>query len=90
MGQSSEHWLRRPATIKKLWRWGLALLVVIALLDIAVHGHAYFEIDGLFGFYSLYGLMACIAMVVIAKILGIFLYSFGVEKTIGDISDDVE
>lgn len=67
------HWLRRPDTIRKLWRWGLILLVLVTLLDVVVVGHPYFGIDGTFGFYSWYGLLTCAAMVVAAKALGIFL-----------------
>lgn len=67
------HWLQRPETIRKLWRWGICALILIALLDLFVEPHPYFGIDGTFGFYSWYGLSTCIAMVIIAKVLGIFL-----------------
>jgi len=73
MNRTEMHWLRRPKTIRKLWHWGLGLLAATALLDLVVHGHAYFGVDGTFGFYSWYGLLTCVAMVVIAKVLGIFL-----------------
>ncbi len=73
MNHKDMHWLRRPETIKKLWQWGLVLLAVVALLDLFVNGYAYFGIDGTFGFYSWYGLLTCIAMVVVAKVLGVFL-----------------
>lgn len=73
MTQTDMHWLRRPATIKKLWRWGLGILAVITLLDLVINSYAYFGIDGSFGFYSWYGLLACIAMIIIAKALGVFL-----------------
>lgn len=73
MNEKNIHWLRRPETIKKLWRWGIGSLAAIALLDLVVHGHAYFGIDGSFGFYSWFGLLSCLAMVILAKLLGIFL-----------------
>lgn len=67
------HWLLRPATIRKLWIGGIALLVVVAVLDMAIHKHAYFGVDGTFGFYSWYGFLTCVAMIVFAKVLGVIL-----------------
>lgn len=67
------HWLRRPETIRKLWIGGIALLAVVALLDIVIHKHAYFGVDGTFGFYSWYGFLTCVAMIVFAKVLGVIL-----------------
>lgn len=69
----SEHWLRRPETIRKLWIWGCTGLAVLVLLDFVIHPHAYFGIDGSFGFNAWYGLFTCIAMIVAAKALGFFL-----------------
>lgn len=69
----NEHWLRRPSSIRLMWRGGIALLAGVALLDLVVKPYGYFGIDGTFGFYSWYGLLTCVAMVVIAKGLGIFL-----------------
>lgn len=73
MSAPETHWLRRPETIRKLWRWGISVLIAIALLDLLIIPHPYFDIDGTFGFYSWYGLLTCVAMVIIAKLLGIFL-----------------
>lgn len=71
---SSElHWLVRPATIRLLWRGGLAFLAVLTLADLLLTPHPYFGIDGSFGFYSWYGLATCAAMVFFAKGLSFFL-----------------
>lgn len=67
------HWLVRPATIRLLWRWGIALLVVLTLGDLAIQGHPAFTLDGTFAFYSWFGLATCTAMVVFAKGLGALL-----------------
>jgi hypothetical protein len=71
--QPQQHWLTRPETIRRIWWWGLGILAVIALGDLVLHGHPHFGIDGTFGFYSWYGFITCVAMVVFAKGLGIFL-----------------
>lgn len=67
------HWLQRPETIRKLWRIGSVVLTAVFLLDFVIAKHPYFGIDGTFGFYSWYGLGTCVAMVVFAKLLGVFL-----------------
>jgi hypothetical protein len=66
-------WLVRPTSIRLMWRLGLALLAAIAALDLIVHPHGYFGIDGTVGFYSWFGFLACLAMVVVAKILGVLV-----------------
>ena len=48
--------------------------VLIAFADIFVHHHEHFGYDGIPGFYSFYGLFACVAMVVFSKkIIAVFL-----------------
>ncbi len=69
----SDHWLARPATIRKLW---IALIAFLALLlaggaVFPVHGH--FELDGIFGFGAWFGFAACVVLVFGAKALAIFL-----------------
>ena len=73
MKEQDPHWLTRPASIRKLW-WGFTIalaLTVAAQLFIDVKG--YFDVDGWFGFGAAYGFLSCLAMVLIAKGLGIFL-----------------
>lgn len=67
------HWLWRPSSIRLMWRWGIGLLAVVVLFDLLVEPHPKFGIDGSFGFYAWYGLLACVAMVLVAKGIGIFL-----------------
>jgi hypothetical protein len=63
------YWLDEPRNVTRLYRglWGIGILLV--LLDLAVHRHAEAGFDGLFGFYSLYGFVACVALVLAAKLL---------------------
>jgi hypothetical protein len=68
-----QHWLVRPATIRKLW-WGFG--VVLALTVAAqwvIYVKGYFGVDGWFGFGAVYGFFSCLAMVLVAKLLGLFL-----------------
>jgi hypothetical protein len=73
VSEADLHWLVRPSTIRKLWIWGIIMLALIALSDLLLTPHPHFGADGYFGFYSAYGLMTCVAMVIGAKALGIFL-----------------
>jgi hypothetical protein len=68
-----KHGLYRPENIRKLW-WGfLAVLALTVLLQSLVEVHDHFGVDGVFGFSALYGFFACVAMVIVAKILGWWL-----------------
>jgi len=69
----NDHWLARRETIRWLWRGGVAVLALLVLGDVWVHGHPSFRIDGTFGFYAWFGLISCAAMVIFAKLLGAFL-----------------
>ena len=64
------HWLVRKGTIRFLWIAGLALLAVLVYGDRFIEPHPHSGIDGSFGFHAWYGLITCIAMVVVAKALG--------------------
>ena len=63
-------WLVRPATIRLLW-WVFSVVLalsVAAQLVFKVKG--YFGVDGWLGFGAIYGFLACLAMVLVAKALG--------------------
>ncbi len=68
-----DHWLTRPATIRKLW---IALYVVLAITVLAQLGikvKGYFGVDGWFGFGAVFGFTSCVLMVLVAKALGAVL-----------------
>lgn len=71
--KDDDHWLVQPGTIRLLWAGGLLLLAVLVLLDLVVPQHPHFRIDGLFGFGAWYGFGACVALVLLAKMLGLLL-----------------
>jgi hypothetical protein len=67
------HWLVRPRTIRRLWIGFALILAALVLADGVIHPHPAFGVDGSFGFYAWYGLLTCIAMVLVAKALGVLL-----------------
>ena len=69
----NDHWLVRPATIRKLWIGFIAVLALTVLAQAAVSIKGYFGIDGWFGFAAVFGFASCFAMVVFAKGIGWFL-----------------
>ena len=70
---SEKHWLVRPENIRLMWRIFLGVLAVTVLAQAVVPIHAYFGVDGIFGFNAVYGFLTCVAMVIFAKILGWWL-----------------
>lgn len=66
-------WLSRPTTIRRLWLAFAAILLVSVLAQALVHMHAYFEVDGWFGFNAAFGFLSCVGMVLFAKLLGLLL-----------------
>ncbi len=49
------------------------VLALTLLAGLFTHQHTYFGVEDYFGFYAAYGFFTCIAMVIVAKILGIFI-----------------
>ena len=68
-----DHWLVRPATIRWIWRVSIVVLALTVLAQLVFPVKGYFVVDGWLGFGALYGFLACILMVLVAKGLGLFL-----------------
>ena len=68
-----DHWLTRPDTIRKLWIAFIAVLAVLVLLDLLVEHHPHFELEAIFGFGAWFGFLSCVALIAIAKALGVLL-----------------
>ena len=59
--------LDRPSNMKRI-RWTFyALCAALVVLDLVVHRHAAHPWEGLFGFHAVYGFVACVALVLVAK-----------------------
>jgi hypothetical protein len=70
---SDDHWLARPGTIRRLWHTFVAVLALTVLAEFVVEAHPHFALERWFGFYGLYGFLACAALILLAKGLGAFL-----------------
>ncbi len=69
----SPHWLVRRSTITRLWIAFALVLAIIVAAETVIDRHAYFGLDASTGFNAWYGFGACVAMIVIAKLLGVML-----------------
>jgi hypothetical protein len=67
---SGEHWLTRPATVRRLWIGSSLVLALTVVLQLVISIKGYFGVDGWFGFGAGFGFLSCVAMVLIAKGLG--------------------
>jgi len=70
---SNDHWLTRPENIRRTWIVFAAVLSVSVLAQALIKVKGYFGVDGWFGFAAGFGFVACVAMVLVAKALGLFL-----------------
>jgi len=65
-----DHWLTRPASVRRLWIAFALVLAAVVLLQLTVKVKATFGLDGSFGFGAWFGFAACVAMVLVARVLG--------------------
>jgi hypothetical protein len=69
MNDNKKYWLDRPENVRKiyvgLWIFGLAWVTP----DLFLHKHEDVEFAATLGFYAIFGFIACVALVLTAKIL---------------------
>ena len=63
------YWLDRSENVTKLYRGLWAIGIVLLLADLVIHRHEEVGFAALFGFYAFYGFVACVALVLAAKVL---------------------
>lgn len=78
-----QHWLYRPGTSRKLWILGSIVLALTIIAEPFISLHPHFSIERLFSFHALLGFIACVVMIVSAKLLGVLV------KRKDDYYDDV-
>lgn len=74
MSQSRDDaWLARPSTIRLLWKIFAVVLALSVGVQLLFPVKGYFGVDGWLGFGALFGFLSCLAMVLFAKLIGLFL-----------------
>jgi hypothetical protein len=65
------HWLTRTRTIRRLWVGFVIALAFTVLGEYLVDRHPHFTLDRLPGFNAIYGFLACAALILFAKLIGL-------------------
>jgi hypothetical protein len=70
-----ERLLDDPARVARLKRWSYIALVVVAATEIILprifhEGEAHFLIENFPAWGSLYGLLSCVAIIIVSKLIG--------------------
>lgn len=76
----------RPQTRRSLWLLFAAALLLSLLADFFIHPKAHFGIDGSFGFFAWFGFLACLVLIVLGKIVGVFVRREADYYLAGDIA----
>ncbi len=73
MDPDKKRFLDDPDNVDRIWRWfvaacvAVAALDVLALLDVAWHRHVSLFIEGLPGFYPVWGFVGISVLIILAK-----------------------
>lgn len=67
-------WFDHPQNLRRLRLGFYLVLVLLVLPDFFMHKHTLFSpVEGWPGFYALFGFIACVAIILISKVLGFVL-----------------
>ena len=58
-----------PGNVDRLLRGFYIICILLVVVDFIVHRHIYMAWENLPAFYALYGFVACVALVLLAKLL---------------------
>ncbi len=67
--------LEDPVRLARIKRWSIVGLILAAVAEIVLplvfhDGHHYFSFEGFPAWGSLYGLISCVAIIVLSKLIG--------------------
>lgn len=65
--------LGRPGAVRVLWIVFIAVLALTVAAELLVHLHPRFRLERWFAFHAAWGFLSCVAMVLFANLLGVFL-----------------
>lgn len=71
--QGKTPWFDDPLNVKRLLRVFYVLCAGLITLDLIHHRHVAHSWEGLWGFYAIFGFVACVLLVLIAKQMRKFL-----------------
>ena len=71
-----KHMFDNPANVKKLLKYFFSIVVILLIIDglylflaktDVIHPHMIYKWEGYFGFYAIYGFVACVILVLVSK-----------------------
>lgn len=65
--------LGRPGAVRVLWIVFIAVLALTIAAELLVHLHPRFRLERWFAFHAVWAFLSCVAMVLFANLLGVFL-----------------
>ena len=69
MDEEKKYWLDEPHNVTRIY-WGLcAVCALLFVADAFYHKHVQFEAESWFGFFGIFGFVACVGLVLAAKLL---------------------
>jgi hypothetical protein len=80
-----KYWLDNPKNVDKIYWSVIVVSVLLFLCDALYHKHPEFGIEKVFGFYGIYGFVACVGLVLAAKGLRAWLMR---DESYYDAKDD--
>lgn len=67
------HFFDKPENLKNFLRGFYIICAILLAIDFVYHRHAVHAWENLWGFYALYGFVACVLLVEIAKLMRVLL-----------------
>jgi hypothetical protein len=67
MNDSERHFFDDPKNLKRVLRVFYAICAGLLLLDFVHHRHVIHAWENLWGFYAVFGFVACVVLVLVAK-----------------------
>lgn len=67
MQQQRKHFFEKPDNTKRVIRIFYTICAGLLVVDVFYHRHIQHTWEQLWGFYAIYGFVACVALVLIAK-----------------------
>ena len=71
--RSGKGWLDDKRNVKKIITTLVIICLVLFVSDAFYQKHPYFIVESIFGFYAIYGVVMCVALVLVAKWLRKFV-----------------
>lgn len=69
MKEGRKYWLDEPGNVTRIYWWLCAACALLFVADGFYAKHPHFEAEQWFGFYGIFGFVACVALVLAAKAL---------------------